>query len=68
MESFKDWLNEQYTNLSTESTDVAIAQYKREGMLLATQIVIQKLEEMEDEDSITSSPQGEAEEAEDAEA
>ena len=68
MDKFKEWLNEQHRNLIMEADDVAVAQYKREGMLLATEIVIQKVKEMEDEDSITDSTQREAKEAEDAEA
>ena len=68
MNKLKEWLDEQYLNLSTESTEVAIAQYKREGMLLATEIVMKKVAEMEDEDSIADSTQREVEEAKDSEA
>ncbi len=62
MSELREWLEEQYSNLCDESTDVTIAQYKREGMLLATELIIQKVNELED--NINTGSQGEGETAE----
>lgn len=64
MEELKKWLEEQFTNLSNEETEVAIAQYKREGMLIATQTIMSKIEELDDENNILDRTQEEVNEAE----
>jgi hypothetical protein len=65
MDTLKTWLLSQYHKLEEEKLDVDVAQYKREGMLIATNLIIQKVEEIQNvKDNINEGSPGEGETAE----
>ena len=47
MTPLKLWLDQQATAVRQEQVDAEIGQYKREGMVIAVEAVISKIEELE---------------------
>ena len=47
MNPLKLWLDQQFAALQQEHVQADIGQYKREGMLLAVETVLNKVEELE---------------------